>query len=289
MNTALQKNRINRALYELHRNLSQPLSASQLAACANYSEQHFHRIFRQVTGESVNAYSRRIRLEAAANQLMFTPQRAVIEIAQKCGFQSLASFGHAFKQQFGCSPGQWRTQRIAQQTPAYLADKEIAAAFARLKHVEVAEPEYIELPDIHVAYIRHQGYGRHIKRSWQLLRAWAKHAGHPFEQQYGLHHSNPVQTPLQHCRYVACLAVAGPVERHSAINTLSIPGGLHAKFDFSGRYGELLPLITKVQQQWLTQTQLSAKTTPAFVHYRKNHFLAADECFELSFYLPLEF
>ena len=74
--TKEQQSRINDVLYHIHNDINQDLCAKKLAAKAAYSEQHFHRLFHKIVGESVNVYTRRIRLEAAANQLMFFPRHA---------------------------------------------------------------------------------------------------------------------------------------------------------------------------------------------------------------------
>ena len=287
MATRQQIARINDVLYEIHRDTSAELSGRVLAKVAAYSEQHFHRIFQAVVGESVHQYVRRTRLEQAANQLMFDRKRPILEIAEQCGFASLSSFGKAFKDTFGVTPGRWRAEEQRTKARPYLSDDEIATAYTRLQSISLPTPDLVELPAQPVAYVRHLGYGRDIRQAWQILQAWAADEGRSFETQLGLHHSNPAWVPLEQCRYVACTAIDKPVLRRGTVNSMCIPGGLHAAFDLTGGYGELLPYLSKILDHWLTSSGFRAKTTPAFVHYRKNHFLVADERFDLSFYLPI--
>mgnify|MGYP000474664815 CR=1 FL=1 len=289
MNNLSHKSRINNVLHYIHSDLNRNLSAKALAAIANYSEQYFHRIFKEHVGESVNQYIRKVRLEASANQLMFSPDRTIADIATKCGFQSLSSFSHAFKQQFATSPGKWREVQTQVNKPPYLLDKEIAAAYQKLIDVTLPEVEFVQLAPRYVAYIRHTGYSRSIKQTWQILNAWAMSQGLLNNVQLGLHHSNPTSVSLDKCRYVACIEIDNPLTKTGLVNAMTIPGGLHAKFDFEGVYGELLPSISKVLEQWLPSTGLIAGTTPAFVLYQKNHFLCKDERYKLSFYLPVSF
>ena len=70
---------------------------------------------------------------------------------------------------------------------------------------------------------------------------------------------------------------------------MTLPGGLHAGFDVAGRYGELLPWLSRVLAEWLPQSGLKLRTTPAFVEYRRNHFLAHAERFEATIQLPVAF
>lgn len=291
MPTSQQISRINDVLHQIHKDITAELSGKQLATVAAYSEQHLHKVFMEVVGESLHQYIRRCRLEIAANQLMFNQQTPIVDIAGKCGFQSLSSFSKAFKNTFNCTPGQWRQQSSNNHKP-YLEDQEIAAAYQRLQEQSLPIVELSELQSRRVAYIRHQGYNRSIRRSWQLLTAWAATDEAPVPAsalQIGLHHSNPSQVPLAQCRYVACLEIDKPLTRRGLINQMIIPGGLHACFEFNGRYGELLPWISKVTDEWLPASGLVAKTTPAFVEYKKNHFLDPNEQFILRFCLPIGF
>ena len=84
--------RINDVLFYIHKDISKELSAKELAKVAAYSEQHFHRIFKSVVGESIHQYIRRTRMEYAANQLMFDTRASVMDIANSCGFNSVSSF-----------------------------------------------------------------------------------------------------------------------------------------------------------------------------------------------------
>jgi len=285
MDNKIQHSRINDALYEIHRDISVNLSAKELAKIAAYSEQHFHRVFHRIVGETVNAYIRRTRLEHVANQLMFDHNSSVLSIAEKCGFTSLSSFSKAFKAQFGTTPGKWRTIKASQAEAPYLADPEISAAYQRIKNSPVPEPEIVVLDKQHVAYVRHKGYGRGIKKAWLLLQAWANQEGITFDnssgysapnsltpknmmvgRQIGLYHSNPAWVELKHCRYVACVSIDKPLKRRGSVNSLTIPGGIHAAFDLQGQYGELLTWIGKILEDWLPDSSYKLQTTPAFVH-----------------------
>ncbi len=292
MATPQQVARINDVLHQIHKDITADLNGKQLARVAAYSEQHLHRVFAEVVGETLHQYIRRSRLEIAANQLMFSPDTAIVDIAVKCGFQSLSSFSRAFRTTFGCAPGQWRKHTDNDDKP-YLCDPEIAEAYSRLESRQLPDPELLELPPRRVAYIRHKGYGRSIRRSWQLLTAWAASENNTLLSsptvQIGLHHSNPSRISLQQCRYVACTAIETPLKKRGIVNEMVIPGGLHACFELHGCYGELLPWISKIMEEWLPESGLIAKTTPAFAIYKKNHFLNKNEEFRLTFCLPVGF
>ena len=55
--------RINRVLDYIEENISGDLSLRTLASVAAFSPYHFHRIFRALTGETVNGFIQRIRID----------------------------------------------------------------------------------------------------------------------------------------------------------------------------------------------------------------------------------
>ena len=293
-----QLSRINDVLHVIHRDISADLPARDLAKIAAYSEQHFHRVFKRIVGETVNVYIRRTRLEHAANQLMFDQHTRVIDIAQKCGFGSLSSFTHAFKEVFKTTPAKWRVVSRELTSPPYLVDQEIAAGYRRVATKEISEPKLLMLGETQVAYVRHKGYGRGIAKAWRTLRAWAEAEGRSFGsldsddltlegQQLGLHHSNPEWVALEDCHYVACLTIDRPIARRGTVNSLTIPSGLHAVFELQGQYGDLLPLIGNIVNNWLPDSGYKLQTTPMVVHYRQNHLLQPDRRFDVRLYLPV--
>ena len=279
--------RINEVISCIHRDISADLSAKKLAALASYSEQHFHRLFKTVTGEGVHQYIRRTRLEAAANQLMFSTERNIQTIAEACGFISLSSFSRAFKSVYGVTPGEWRSGGNPRDTYDSLNDPEINAAFQRIQSKILPKPNIVILAPRKVAYVRHKGYGRSISDAWQVLRTWAMSEQRSMDIQLGLHHSNPALVPLDQCRYVACVEIDKPIVRRGHVNSVTIPGGPHAAFAIKGQYGDLLPYIHKILEQWLPASPFTAKITPAFAVYHKNQFLSQDDDFELTFFLPI--
>jgi AraC family transcriptional regulator len=68
-----------------------------------------------------------------------------------------------------------------------------------------------------------------------------------------------------------------------------ISGGIYAKFDIAGVYGDVLKFIHWVYNEWLPSSGYETTTKPAYTIYKKNHFLSEDNTFDLSFYVPIQF
>src|SRR5277367_2554237 len=88
--------RIDRVIDHLRDHLDQSYRLEELAKVACFSEYHFHRIFRAVSGETLNGFTNRVRLEKAARLLRFSDQ-SLTDIALDCGFSSSATFSRAFR------------------------------------------------------------------------------------------------------------------------------------------------------------------------------------------------
>lgn len=83
------------------------LTVRQAAAMCGFSDSHFMKLFRELTGASFAQYVKRLRLEAAADRLRSTGQR-IGEVAEAVGFRNLSYFTRAFETQYGVSPTAYR-------------------------------------------------------------------------------------------------------------------------------------------------------------------------------------
>src|ERR1700736_5545932 len=100
--------RMHRVLEHIDRELDQPLELEALAAVANFSSFHFHRLFTAWMGETLGDYVRRRRLEVGALRLVAQPRLGVLQVALSVGFGSTEAFARAFKSRFGVPPTAWR-------------------------------------------------------------------------------------------------------------------------------------------------------------------------------------
>lgn len=105
------QSRLDRLLQHIHQHLDEPLQLERLAQLAACSRWQLQRDFQAATGLSLARYIRRLRLSRAAEWLLSGRLRQ-LDIALGCGFDSEVSFSRAFRQEFGCTPGQYRKAGI---------------------------------------------------------------------------------------------------------------------------------------------------------------------------------
>ena len=92
------------ALRLLEATQDRAIGVPELAAAAHLSSRQLLRLFAQVLGEGPSRYHRRLRLEYARSLLRNTAI-TVTETSVAVGFESLAHFCRAYRQQYGQAPG----------------------------------------------------------------------------------------------------------------------------------------------------------------------------------------
>ena len=90
-------------------------SLSRLAAEHEMSVSHLQKLFKQIYGVPVYHYIKEYRLEQAAVELVRSA-RPVTEIAQDAGYDNASKFSACFKERYGVTPSQYRTDAKAKQS-----------------------------------------------------------------------------------------------------------------------------------------------------------------------------
>jgi transcriptional regulator GlxA family with amidase domain len=105
----IEHERVRRAVILMQQRLHEPYDVSEIAARVNLSKRQLERLFLREIGNSVQAYSRQLRLHHGLWKLMHT-QQSVTSIAQDCGFADSSHFCRKFAEVFGASPSTVRRQ-----------------------------------------------------------------------------------------------------------------------------------------------------------------------------------
>lgn len=274
----------NDIMYYIYKYIDTDINLDELSIDFNISKFHMHRLFKQEFGQNIYETIKSIRLQKASSLLLTNKNSTITDIAKMCGYSSQGAFIRVFKQKFEMTPKEWRkggykkfvTQIITKSKSASLAEVE----FSHLT------PKIVKMPSHKAYYIRHKGYGRSIKNTWQKLQTWLLCNDIKNYTQVGLHHDNPTVTPLDECRYNACIMVDEEI-KDASLPTLMMPEGVYARFDFSGKYGDILKFMNWVYFEWLIQSGYETTTNPSYAIYEKNHFLDDDEKFIVSYYIPI--
>lgn len=103
--TDTQRLRMQKALTYIHSNMTQNCSVATLAKIAGFSESHFSKLFRQMTGQSVITYQNLLRLTHARSLLQLSDCN-VSEAAAAVGFRDIYYFSRMYKKLLGETPSE---------------------------------------------------------------------------------------------------------------------------------------------------------------------------------------
>ena len=92
----------------LEDHFAEDLSLSDLSAQFHKTPEYLCSLFKNVTGETIMHYLRRVRIHHAKVLLMETPDAGIKEVSLKCGFSSVSYFGRVFREATGCTPQGYR-------------------------------------------------------------------------------------------------------------------------------------------------------------------------------------
>ena len=188
----------------VHRDDSATIESLSKVAC--FAPFHFHRVFRSVTGDSVQRYIRRLRLHYSINQLLFT-EETILNIALQAGYHSHEGFTRAFQQNLGVAPSSLRAFSIkscragSSEGISESACKRIAD---RLFWIPVQQGSLIRKK---VIFRSHFGVCGEVQNCWKQLYAQARACGLNLEisQPIGIMYDHPLRS--ERIRYDACLTV----------------------------------------------------------------------------------
>ena len=252
------RTRIGRVLAHIAGHLDAELSLAELAAIAHVSPYHFHRLFRAMTGESVAALVRRLRLETAAKTLR-EGDAAVIDVALAAGYGAPEAFSRAFLAGFGMAPSEFRRVLIPPRyTPPLSLELRLDRAEMRLA-LEPSSggtelPVAIEtLPDRLAACLRHVGPYDDVPVSFERLYRWALGEGLLTQGGLlmGLSYDNPDLVASDDLRYDACLALAAPRPLPVGFRLETLRGGRYAVHVLRGPYSGIRDTFRRIFGKWL--------------------------------------
>jgi AraC family transcriptional regulator len=261
--------RIDRVIDYLRDHLDKPLKLEDLAKVACLSEYHFHRVFGAMTGETVNEFTNRLRLEKAARLLTKTRQSAT-EIALECGFSSSATFSRSFNKAFNTSPTQYRksgklkNSKICKELfPKHeyllpMTDEEKKAAFP----VEIRK-----FPAWEVAYIRVSNSFEvdRVLKAFEKMIEWLKSEKiYDKGTLFGMSIDDPAVTPKHLYRYEVCFASDVPFNCADGISKMKIPSRTYGVTRISGDIRLVATAWDYLLQGWLIKSNYEPDHAPGF-------------------------
>ena len=233
--------RFLRALHYLENHYTDGIDLNRIADAAGLSPWHWHRLYRDVMGETLHTTVKWMRLHRAAWLISYT-DKPFADIARECGYNNAQSFARSFRDEYGLSPQQYR-ERPPLRYPV---------------HLETRAP-------VTVAMLAHPGECQRLGDTFYQLESLLRLRGAETTQArtFSIH---PAIDPLHAEKHVA-ITVA-PEYATPPLQTGEIAGGRYAVLRHRGSYADLDYAYEWFAQEWFAATELRiSPDCPVIIEY----------------------
>ncbi len=284
-------------LIHIQTHLESDLNLEMLAERVGFSAYHYHRIFREVVGEPVKEYIRRLRIDRAAYRLKIS-EKTILHIAMDAGFKTHESFTRAFTRQFGITPNEFRNnflrasrERKKQVQPKYITDYPVKAEPASGQiRLEQVRP-------IIVAFVRHVGpYDKVLDTDspmallWEELFAWgnANKLINTDSLLIGIPQDDPSITPPEKQRFDVCVQIPEFRNPSGHIGCQTISAGLFGVSRHYGSFDHLEEAYRHIYDSLVTTGKYNLRVQMPFEVYGYSRVKGDIRIHFTDVYLPVE-
>ena len=273
--TTIYQQRINLVINYIREHLDGDLSLDTLARVAYFSPFHFHRLFKSLTGETVNDCVVRLRLERAVALLKASPTLPLLDASVEAGFNSASNFSRSFKQRYGINPRRWdrqtplknsKNRQVLEGASAYTLE-DLANSRGEFEVTVRTQPAH------QLAYIRVRDpySSEHVVVAYERLIAWYCQRGGDLNRAtlMGISQNDPDVTPLELCTYDISVVVPKVWEDDGEVSLRHVPEcqlvSLHCVGDIYAEDKAWQFLF----RYWLPNSHYQPDNLPALEIYRR--------------------
>jgi AraC family transcriptional regulator len=286
--------RMNLVFDHIRTHLEDDLSLEALAEIACFSPFHFHRLFKSLTGETVNDCVTRLRLERAVAMLKGAPTMTITEAAFACGFTEAATFSRAFRKQYGITARGWdrrsalkdsKNRQVDDGLPQYTVE-----SLSELEQSGKFPVRLISMPARQFAFIRIvDSYkpGRVIG-AYDRLVGWYQQWGEPKSALLiGMSQDDPDVTPPQFCRYDWCLSAPAVCHPSHEIGLREFPAFQAVTVRVQGDIFQVDRAWQYLYRYWLPRSRFQPDNLPAMEIYHRQPLELGWEQHDLDCAVPI--
>ncbi len=241
----IRKELINQSIDYIIQHFDENLSIEDVANHFHFSKFYFCRSFKEVTGESVYEFIKRMKMDQSAVDIKLGKSKPITDIGLNYGYSS-SNYSSAFRKHHNVSPLEFRnsTNVTNMSNPFYpegLSNFETFDAYNQKIKVQ-------ELPDYLVIYERMIGNYVELKDKWvaflDKFRDCLK-AGTLLIERY---YDDPAITSLNSCLCDICITTD---EYCKLDNVTTVKGGKFVMYRFEGKIQDIFCALQGIFSVWL--------------------------------------
>lgn len=266
--------KINKVQDYIESHIEDELSIIQLANVASFSEFHFQRIFKMITGECLYSYIKRLRLEKAVFFLRSNNNLQIQDIAFAVGFSTQASFAKAFKERFGMSASEIR--KLSDIKMSQLINELSTNGKVLNKEIKYNIPIELTIKNIDtskVLYLRNTG--AYKGNSDLFMKLFTKLYGYAISKGivnsktkwFALYHDFGELTKEEKLRLSVCMSVENDLVSEGEFGCMEIAGGKYAVGRFFLETDEYQSAWNYMMLKWLPESGYVPDDRLCFEYY----------------------
>ncbi len=264
--------RISKVIDYIEDNIDNKLRLNELANIAMFSKYHFHRIFKNITGETLNNFIKRLKMIKAYRLLQIDKTISIKELTYSLGYNSIANFSRDFKDFHGLSPSEIKSSSV--HTEDRVMKNDFSALNIKYKGIEEMSDTFVIYKKITTGYCTEL-----IPKTFDELYRLALDYGFMIRQFVGIGYDDPEYTPANRCKYDACIVVnKNEISKNIPCNTKRLKGGQFAVFNFEGYKNDISIAWDYIFKEWLLNSDFIPADRPHLEMYLYS------ERYELGFY-----
>ncbi|MFH9396398.1 GyrI-like domain-containing protein [Streptomyces sp. NPDC017556] len=265
--------RLNDAMEHIEARLGERIEAAELARIAMTSEYHFRRMFSALAGLPLSDYIRRRRMTVAGAEVLGDPDRTLLDVAVRYGYDTGEGFARAFRAVHGIGPGEARRSGAVLRSQQRLTFRLVVEGSTAMQYKLVEKEAFrvvgrkARVPLIHegpnpaiAEFIR--GIGREELDRIEALSDQDPAGIVGVSDQ--LDPSRAEGTELDY--YHGAVSGAEPPED---LDALAVPAGTWAVFESEGEFPQALQYLWRdVFTQWFPSNPYASRPGPEILRVR---------------------
>lgn len=262
----------------------------QLVKVSGISKYHFHRIFKDLTKETIFQYMTRVKMEKALQYLNHRPNLSITDIAFTLGFSDAAVFSRSFKRYYQFAPREMKNRNNCKEIEALTCYNEEVED----SHYVVGEARVINQAAMTVIYYRSIGLltapGFYANVLTSLYRyAQAQNLLFNETKVLSIYHHHPDYLHEHQQRTSICLSII-PIKYVDDLSygIMEIPGGMYGVMNFNIHQNDYAKAWRYVYQVWLPKSGYQTRDAFPFEVYLNNPSDDAHGMHQVEIYVPIE-
>ena len=272
----------------IEENLTQDIKVQDIIQSAGFSQYHFMRLFKAISGHTISNYIKRRKMTEASKLLLTTDMR-ILDIAILFGYNSQEAFTRAFKEVYNVTPHTYRVNNIRYRNIEQIVINENILNM-RASEVDPIEPEVVFKDEFLIVGLKYRGNNQNfeVPKLWNRLGEKVETIkNRVFGNHYYGYESYDDFEKTGNFVYIAGVEVSSVKNLPEGFTYQKVNGSKYAVFPIPAVVENMPRNISEIYAEHLPASGLKAAGSYDFEYYDYS-FKVNNESSLISFYVPIE-